>query len=74
MTPAIATVTLPAAGFVRLRTVLAVVPVSRATWWRGVAAGRFPRPVKLSSSVTAWRAEDIHALIAAMGAAPQQEA
>jgi predicted DNA-binding transcriptional regulator AlpA len=28
-----------------------------------VKSGRFPKPVKLSRRCTAWRAEDIHALI-----------
>lgn len=55
---------LPQTGFVRLRTVLAHIPVSRSTWWAGVATGRFPSPVKLGPRITAWRAEDIRALIA----------
>ena len=42
----------------------AVFPVSRSTWWAGVKSGRFPKPVKLGPRVTAWRVEDIRALIA----------
>lgn len=59
--------TLPETGFVRLPTILKVFPVSRSTWWAGVKDGRFPKPVKLSEKITAWRVEDIHALIAAHG-------
>ena len=33
----------------RLPTVLAHVPVSRSHWWAGVAEGRYPAPVKLST-------------------------
>lgn len=55
--------TIPETGFVRLPQVLAVIPLGRTSWWNGVRSGRFPKPVKLSEHCTAWRAEDIHALI-----------
>jgi len=58
---------LPAAGFVRLPAILAPkgpIPVSKSTWWAGVKDGRFPKPVKLRGfRITAWRVEDIRALI-----------
>ncbi len=41
-----------------------LIPVSHATWWRGIKDGRYPQPVKLGARVTAWRVEDIRALIA----------
>ena len=47
-------------GFLRIRQVLQIIPVSKSTWWAGVRTGRFPKPVKLSPGVTAWRAQDIH--------------
>jgi predicted DNA-binding transcriptional regulator AlpA len=53
---------LPETGFVRLPTILRVLPVSKSTWWDGVRSGRFPRPVRLGR-VTMWRAEDIRSLI-----------
>lgn len=55
---------LPIEGFVRLPVVLANIPVCKSTWWAGVKSGRFPQPVKLGPRVTAWRVEDIRALIA----------
>lgn len=58
---------LPSTGFVRLPTVLAVIPVSKSTWWAGIKTGRFPKPVKLGPRITAWRVEDIRALIIADG-------
>lgn len=57
---------LPESGFVRLKAILAPVgpiPVSKSTWWDGVKSGRFPEPVKLGPRTTAWRVEDIRALI-----------
>lgn len=55
---------LPGDGFVRLPQILAVIPVSRSTWWAGVKSGRYPQPVRtLGTRITAWRVEDIRALI-----------
>jgi len=56
---------LPETGFVRLPQVLKVYPVSKSLWWQGIAEGRYPAPVKLSARCSAWRVEDIRALIAA---------
>jgi predicted DNA-binding transcriptional regulator AlpA len=56
-----ATADLPATGYVRLPLLLQLIPFSRATVWRKVKEGKFPRPVKLSEHVTAWRAEDLRA-------------
>ena len=53
---------LPEQGFVRL-TILAVYPVSKATWWNGIKEGRLPAGVKLGPRTTAWRVEDIRKLI-----------
>ena len=56
-------VTIPETGFVRLTQVLEVIPIGNTCWWEGVKSGRYPKPVKLSMRCTAWKAEDIHALI-----------
>lgn len=40
-----------------------IIPVSKSTWWAGVKSGRYPKPVKLSDRCTAWRIEDILALV-----------
>lgn len=50
-------------AFLRLKTVLTLIPVSKSTWWGGVRSGRYPKPVKLGPRITAWRAADIAALI-----------
>ncbi|MDE2362022.1 MAG: AlpA family phage regulatory protein [Hyphomicrobiales bacterium] len=62
---------LPETGFLRLRAIVAPygpIPVGKSTWWQGVRDGRFPKPVKLGPKTTAWRVEDIRALIARLGA------
>ena len=56
----------PKTGFVRLSSIVAPhgpIPVGKSTWWAGVKDGRFPKPVKLGPRITAWRVEDIRALI-----------
>lgn len=58
---------LPETGYVRLSTILKIIPVSKSTWWAGVKDGRFPKSVKLSPKITAWRVEDIQALINSFG-------
>jgi predicted DNA-binding transcriptional regulator AlpA len=58
---------LPKEGFVRLKSIIAPVgpiPVGKSTWWAGVKDGRYPQPVKLGPRITAWRVEDIRALMA----------
>jgi len=66
---------LPEIGYLRLLQIIgrkptnddpgipALFPVSASTWWAGVRSGRFPKPVKLGERITAWRVEDIRALI-----------
>ncbi|MBI5520461.1 MAG: AlpA family phage regulatory protein [Desulfovibrio sp.] len=62
------TTALPSTGFLRLPAVLSLIPVGRSTWWAGVKSGLYPAPVKLGARMTAWRAEDIAALIVKLGA------
>ena len=47
----------------RLPEVLTLIPVSKSTWWAGVASGRFPKSVKIGPRTTAWRASDIYQLL-----------
>lgn len=48
----------------RLPTVLNHIPVSRSSWFAGVKAGLYPKPVRLGARAVAWRAEDIRTLVA----------
>ncbi|WP_429283836.1 helix-turn-helix transcriptional regulator [Paraburkholderia sp. GAS41] len=47
----------------RLPEVLALIPVSRATWYAGVKSGRYPSPVSLGPRCVAWRASEIQRLV-----------
>ena len=68
---------LPETGFLRLKQILGdpkanppippLIPVSKSTWWAGVKAGIYPKPVRLSKRITAWRVEDIRALMERLG-------
>jgi predicted DNA-binding transcriptional regulator AlpA len=58
---------IPATGFLRLHQILAIIPVSKSTWWRGCKTGRFPAPIKLGPRITAWRAEAIADLVQCPG-------
>ena len=65
---------LPETGFLRIAQILgkkksippipALIPVSTSTWFAGVKSGKYPSPVKLNTSIVAWRVEDIAAYIA----------
>lgn len=60
----IETITLPSTGYIRLPDILKVIPVCRSVWYRGIKEGRYPQGIQISERCVAWRAEDIHALIA----------
>jgi hypothetical protein len=70
---------LPAFGYLRLPHIVgdsgdptanppkppipAIIPISKSAWWADVKDGRFPKPVKIGPNTTAWRVEDIKALV-----------
>lgn len=49
-------------GLLRLKQVLELIPVSKATFLNGVRVGRFPKPVKNGRCVF-WRSQDVHDFI-----------
>src|SRR5688500_17350068 len=67
---------LPEPGFSRLKQIVShpgaplaspprpprrgYLPISAATWWKGVKHGRFPRPIKLSARCTVWDNHDLN--------------
>lgn len=55
------------AGYLRLREVLKVFPVSKSTWWHGIKEGKYPAGVKLSARTTAWKVTDIIRLLEEVG-------
>ena len=56
--------TLPQFGYIRLKEVLAIIPVSKSTWYKGIADGRYPKPTKvLGPRIAAWDVRDIRPLL-----------
>jgi len=51
------------AGFLRLKSVLELIPISRSSWYQGINSGRYPKAVKLGPRTSAWRKSDIFRLI-----------
>jgi prophage regulatory protein len=47
---------------IRLNEVLTLLPISPASWWNGVRAGKYPRGIKLGPKTTCWRLSEITAL------------
>lgn len=40
-----------------------LLPMSKATIWNNVRKGIFPKPIKLTENITAWRMSDIESYI-----------
>lgn len=51
---------LPQDGLSRLKQILPFLPIKQSTVWAWVKQGKFPKPIRLSSTVTVWRNSDIH--------------
>lgn len=52
---------LPRTGYSRLSQLLPFLPIGKTTIYQWSKDGRFPAPVKISGSVTAWSNEAVHA-------------
>lgn len=46
----------------RLSGVLSRFPVSRAHFYAGIKAGKYPKPIRLSDGIVVWNAAEIEAL------------
>ena len=74
---------LPTTGFLRLPQIIGddkaepptppLIPISKSTWWAGVASGRFPKSVKIGPRTTVWRVEDIQQLLQDLASAEGQQ-
>lgn len=53
------TSTLPLEGMSRASTLLPLLPFGSTTLWQWSKNGKFPAPVKLSPTITAWRNRDV---------------
>lgn len=59
---------IPADGFMRLRQILEIVPISKSHWWALVRDGAAPSALKLSPRCTAWLAKDVREFCERMSA------
>lgn len=41
----------------------AILPISKSSWWEGVKAGRYPKAIKIGANTTAWREDEVRALV-----------
>ncbi|MEN6421306.1 MAG: transcriptional regulator [Smithella sp.] len=40
-----------------------IIPVSKTEWYRGIKAGRYPKPYSLGPATSVWSVQDIRDLI-----------
>lgn len=64
-------INLPREGFVRIGTILQIIPISKSSWWDGIDKGIYPKPVKIGKRVSAWKVEDIRTLIRNISGEPR---
>jgi prophage regulatory protein len=70
-------VVIPAEGFLRVwqitgcnkRGVSPLIPISRSAWWSGVAEGKYPPGILVSSRTRVWSAASIRKLLSDLQAA-----
>ena len=60
-------IAIPETGFMRFKQVQQVFPIGRTTLWDLVGRGLFPKPIRMSSRLVVWRAEEVRAWIAVQG-------
>lgn len=53
------------AKYIRQKGLMPILPFSSATLWRRVNDGSFPKPVKVSTGVTGWVAQEVRAWLEA---------
>jgi predicted DNA-binding transcriptional regulator AlpA len=60
---------LPDAALIQIRPLIhyKVLPYSATTIWRKCKQGEFPKPIKVSSGITAWRVGDIRKYLEQVG-------
>ena len=54
---------MPENGLLRLPEVLRYIPVSKSTIYAKIKTGAWPRPVRITQRLVAWKARDIRNLL-----------
>jgi len=67
---------LPDGALIQIRPLLdyKVVPYSATTIWRLCRDGKFPRPIKITSGITAWKVGDIREYLKTVCSTPKGDA
>lgn len=60
---------LPDEALIRMKRVCEFTPFAPATLWRRVRDGSFPKPIKVSDNITAWRWGDVRRWLLEQGEA-----
>ena len=50
----------------RLRDVLALLPIGRTTFYEGIRSGLYPKPIRLGKRTAAWREDELNEYISRM--------
>lgn len=58
---------LPKDGLSRASQILPLLPFGKSTLWEWSKTGKFPKPIKLSPTITAWRNSDVLAWLNSQG-------
>jgi prophage regulatory protein len=48
-------------SLIRIKDLVKIIPISRASIWRLSKAGKFPRPIRRAARATAWKRVEIEA-------------
>ena len=57
---------LPDGAFVRLPTILSLLPIGRSTWYAKVSSGVYPKGYEVGPRTTAWKVKDVRELLASV--------
>jgi prophage regulatory protein len=57
-------------GFLRLKQVLRLLPISKSTWYSMMAKGLAPKPIRLGSGIALYREAEINAMIQTIATDP----
>ncbi|WP_169393402.1 MULTISPECIES: AlpA family transcriptional regulator [Psychrobacter] len=60
-------------GLSRAKQILPLLPFGRASLWKFSKSGQFPKPVRITGGITAWRNADVLAWLEAQSAANDDE-
>ena len=60
-------------GMMRAKQVLELVPFGRASLWKFAKSGQFPRPIRVTGGITAWRNKHVIEWLEAQTAANDAE-